>query len=283
MAMTSNPYMETWQVADQSTGHANAANKTWWETAAMTYEDWSSDDREPRNKQHFEDINRAYLAQNPFLADYFQRLDLSAMRVLEIGCGMGSAIINLTKSGAASVTAIDLTEKAAEFLKLNLAHFGIEADVKQMDAEQIDFADQSFDFIYSWGVIHHSRNTDQILDHISRLLAPGGHGVIMVYNRNSLRYYLKGLYQLLVKGLAFKGENLASVQKYFTDGYFHKHYSPGEFRNILRNKGLTPEKTSLSHMAKRYLPLVPTPLDNFLKRKFGWLLVVEFRKPKPLR
>lgn len=271
--------MQTWDAADQSDGDANAANKAWWERAAMTYEDWSSEDREPENKAHFESINRAYLSQNPFLEDYFPRLDLAGKRVLEIGCGMGSAIINLKKSGAETVTAIDLTEKAAGFAKANLTHFGIEADVRQMDAEQIDFADGSFEFLYSWGVIHHSQNTDKILDHIARVLAPGGRGMIMVYNRNSLRYYLKGLYQLLFRGLIFKGETLASAQKYFTDGYFHTHYSPHEFESILKAKGLHPEKTSLSHMAKRYIPFMPRPIDNFLKRKFGWLLVAEFSKP----
>ena len=69
------------------------------------------------------------------------------------------------------------------------------------------------------------------------------------------------------------------MQKYFTDGYFHTHYSPTEFEGILKSKGLRPEKTSLSHMAKRYIPFMPTGIDNFLKRKFGWLLVAEFSKP----
>jgi len=280
--MSDNPYMKTWRAADRSDvdgDGANAANKAWWERAAMTYEDWSSADREPQNKAHFEAINRAYLSQNPFLADYFPGLNLSGKRVLEIGCGMGSAIINLKGRGAATVTAIDLTEKAAAFSKANLAHFGIEAEIRQMDAEQITFADASFDFLYSWGVIHHSENTDRILDHIARVLAPGGRGMIMVYNRNSLRYYLKGLYQLFGRGLIFKGESLGSAQKYFTDGYFHTHYSPAEFEAILKSKGLLPEKTSLSHMAKRYIPFMPTAIDNFLKRKFGWLLVAEFSKP----
>jgi ubiquinone/menaquinone biosynthesis C-methylase UbiE len=111
-----------------------------------------------------------------------------------------------------------------------------------MDAEQIDFADDSFDFLYSWGVIHHSENTGRIIDHIARVLAPGRRGMIMVYNRNSLRYYLKGLYQLFGRGLIFKGESLGTVQKYFTDGYFYTHYSPAEFEGIMKTKGLVPEK-----------------------------------------
>jgi 2-polyprenyl-3-methyl-5-hydroxy-6-metoxy-1,4-benzoquinol methylase len=271
--------MNTWHAADEGARDTNEANKSWWEAAAMTYEDWSSEDREPQNKAHFEAINRAYLQQNPFLEDYFPRLELGGMRVLEIGCGMGSAIINLQARGPKTVTAIDLTEKATGLAKANLEHFGVEADVRQMDAEQIAFADNSFDFLYSWGVIHHSQDTDKILDHIARVLVPGGRGLIMVYNRNSLRYYLKGLYQLLFRGLIFKGETFGSVQKYFTDGYFHTHYSGQEFEAILKSKGLRAEKTSLSHMAKRFIPLMPVWIDTILKRKFGWLLVVEFSKP----
>ena len=101
----------------------------------------------------------------------------------------------------------------------------------------------------------------------------------MPYNRNSLRNYLKGLYQLFVRGLIFKGESLGSAQKFFTAGYFHTHYSAAEFEAILKSKGLCPENSSLSHMSKRYIPFKPIWIDNFLKRKFGWLLVAEFSKP----
>ena len=59
-----------------------------------------------------------------------------------------------------------------------------------MDAEKMDFADASFDFIWTWGVIHHSSNTRQILSEMSRILRPGGRAVVMVYHRSFLYYYV---------------------------------------------------------------------------------------------
>ncbi|MBK7629848.1 MAG: class I SAM-dependent methyltransferase [Ignavibacteriales bacterium] len=54
----------------------------------------------------------------------------------------------------------------------------------KMDAEALQFEDNSFDFVWSWGVIHHSSNTRKILEEIQRVLKPGGEAIIMVYHRS---------------------------------------------------------------------------------------------------
>jgi ubiquinone/menaquinone biosynthesis C-methylase UbiE len=62
-----------------------------------------------------------------------------------------------------------------------------------MDAEHLAFPDASFDFVWSWGVIHHSSNTWQIVGEIQRVLKPGGTAVIMVYHRGWWNYYVWGM------------------------------------------------------------------------------------------
>jgi DNA integrity scanning protein DisA with diadenylate cyclase activity len=100
----------------------------------------------------------------------------------------------------------------------------------------------------------------------------------MVYNRQSLRYWLKGSYWLLVKGKLFQGESLASVQRYFSDGYFHKHYTDRELRQMFTSLGMTDFRVSVTHMAKQMIPGLPRAFDQMAKRRYGWLLVIEFRK-----
>ena len=63
-----------------------------------------------------------------------------------------------------------------------------------MDAENLDFENNTFDYIFSWGAIHHSADPEKIIKEIYRVLKNGGKGMIMVYNKNSLRFWLLGLY-----------------------------------------------------------------------------------------
>ena len=148
-----------------------------------------------------------------------------------------------------------------------------------MDAEELELPDESFDYVFSWGVIHHSRNTERVIEQIARVLRPGGQGMCMVYNKRSLRYYLHGLYFLFVRGKIFSGHSLRSVQGLFTDGFYQRHFTGAEFAGAFRQAGLEPVRTTRTHMAVPIFPGVPRFLDEPLKRRLGWLLVLEFRKP----
>ena len=138
-----------------------------------------------------------------------------------------------------------------------------------MDAEKLNFPNEAFDYVYSWGVIHHSSSTESIIDGISRVMKPGGRGMVMVYNRLSIRYYLIGLWYLFLKGKIFKGENFQSVQKYFTDGYWHRHFSSDEFSLLLKEYGLNVDKIELTNMQRRIFPGIKedSAFDHWLKRK----------------
>ena len=67
--------------------------------------------------------------------------------------------------------------------------------------------------------------TEKILKNIFKSLKKNGTCLIMIYNKNSIRYYLKGLYYLFFKLKIFKGYNLDTVQKLFTDGYYQRHFT----------------------------------------------------------
>ena len=60
-----------------------------------------------------------------------------------------------------------------------------------MDARQLALPDNSFDYVYSWGVLHHSPDIAQSLKEMTRVLKPGGGFGIMVYNRRSLLHWYK--------------------------------------------------------------------------------------------
>ncbi|MBK9249262.1 MAG: class I SAM-dependent methyltransferase [Ignavibacteria bacterium] len=67
--------------------------------------------------------------------------------------------------------------------------YGLKANLQLADAENMPFDDNSFDAVYSFGVIHHTPNIQKTIEETYRILKPGGQAIISVYNRNSAHYY----------------------------------------------------------------------------------------------
>ena len=260
-----------------ATADVQERNRLWWEQLPMTYEPWEGERRTPTTRDDFERLNATYLRDNPWIPANVEFGRFPGKRVLEIGCGAGTASVAFA-SGGAFVTCIDLTEAAIAMTKENARLHGVELTAVSMDAEQLAFPDASFDYVYSWGVIHHSSHPDRIFAHVGRVLERGGRGLIMVYNRNSARYYMLGAAWLIARGKILQGYSLESVQRFFTDGYYQRHYRPKELRDALARHGLRAQRTSISYMARRMIPGLPRRLDEWLKTRVGWLLTIEFVK-----
>lgn len=250
-------------------------NRLWWESLPMTYKDWESSERIPKTKKEFLFAEKELL-NSKFLSK-FDFTKFKGKSVLEIGCGSGAGSCLFAKNGA-KVTSIDITKKAIEITKANAKAQGVKIKALNQDAENMTLKDESFDFVFSWGVLHHSKNTIKAFKNVSRVLKKGGKGLIMVYNKNSARYYINGLNWLLLKGKIFKGYNLESVQDFYTDGYYHRHFTPKELKCELEKFGLKCNKISITHMGFKMLPLVPKRIEQWIKDNFGWLLVAEFKK-----
>lgn len=109
------------------------------------------------------------------------------LRVLEIGCGLGTDGVQFAKAGA-DYTGIDLTEAAIDLARKNFKQRGLQGTFKVADAENLDFADNSFDIVYSHGVLHHTPDTAGAVREINRVLKPGGRAIVMLYHRGSYNY-----------------------------------------------------------------------------------------------
>ena len=109
------------------------------------------------------------------------------LRVLEIGCGIGTDGAQFAKAGA-DYTGVDLTEAAIGLARKNFELRGLHGEFRVADAENLDFAISSFDLVYSHGVLHHTPETARAVREIHRVLKPGGRAIVMLYHRNSYNY-----------------------------------------------------------------------------------------------
>jgi ubiquinone/menaquinone biosynthesis C-methylase UbiE len=109
------------------------------------------------------------------------------LRVLEIGCGCGSEAERFARAGA-HYTGVDLTNAAVNITRRRFQLSNLEGRFLQGDAENLPFADGSFDLVYSHGVLHHTPDTPRTIREVHRVLSPGGRAMIMLYYRDSFNY-----------------------------------------------------------------------------------------------
>ena len=134
---------------------------------------------------YFREIEERRYRFHYHLPELFARLQGSRGRLLEIGCGIGVDSIQLAKCGF-DVTAVDLTENALAVAKEYAAHRGVTINFRLGNAEGLDFPDESFDTVYSFGVLHHTPDIEKAVAEVRRVLKPGGTAHIMLYHSNSL-------------------------------------------------------------------------------------------------
>jgi ubiquinone/menaquinone biosynthesis C-methylase UbiE len=111
-------------------------------------------------------------------------------RVLEIGTGNGADGVMFALNGGI-YTGVDLTESALAATRKHFEVLGLSGTFQKENAEQLSFADETFDFVYSHGVLHHTPDTQRALNEVWRVLKPGGRAIIMLYHKHSFNYYVR--------------------------------------------------------------------------------------------
>lgn len=277
----------------------NSGNKDWWERNPMTY-DWEKELGEPvLTAEYFRAIDDIFgeghsLINNPrwpqgnILEHFLPYDEFSGKNVLEIGCGAGLVSSHIARAGG-RLHAIDLTSRAIEMTSRRFELVGLAGDIRQMDAEQMTFENESMDFVVSWGVIHHSGNMTVVLDQIHRVLRPGGRAYLMVYNRHSIRYQVYSRIWLGVFRLKLLRMTLEEVNGSITDGHIARHLIPREFDALVArfssvSYSRSDEKTTiLKYLCGLGAPFKPLyfltrPLERWLASKWGWYLEVVLTK-----
>jgi ubiquinone/menaquinone biosynthesis C-methylase UbiE len=97
-------------------------------------------------------------------------------RVLEIGAGSGAMaaeLLAMFDDITMCVTDFDNTMVTAAAERL--APFGDRVECRQADATALPFADDSFDTVLSWIMLHHTVEWEKALAETARVLRPGGH------------------------------------------------------------------------------------------------------------
>lgn len=240
----------------------------------------------------------------PIAAGFAQTKDL---KVLEVGCGLGTDGAQFSKAGA-QYTGIDLTDAAVDLARRRFELFQLQGSFRVADAEHLEFPDNTFDLVYSHGVLHHTPDTAAAVREIHRVLRPGGKAIVMLYHRDSYNYRINislfrrtgvqllrwrkgiGLVHLLTgeprESLAEHAQKLKTKTHYSsseeflnrnTDGANNplaRVYSRSEARHLFQD--FSKQELRTHFLNKRWLPLIGPLLPRFLEAKlaarWGWHL-----------
>ena len=191
------------------------------------------------------------------------------------------------------MTALDLSREHLRHTQKHLQLEGFSTDAHYGDAEESPFPDNTFDLVYSFGVLHHTPDTQKSIDEVFRVLKPGGTALIGLYHRNSVFFWLGVILYLGI----FKG-------RLFTEGYKRlvseieyrspdnnavplvKVYSRRQVRALFQDFGAFELTTChvnngrLTELLRRLLGGISEP--DFERRfsRFGWYLIARAQKPR---
>ena len=189
--------------------------------------------------------------------------------MLEIGCGVGIDLVRFAKGGAV-VSGVDLAEVSIGLAQDNFSLRGLEADLRVMNGEALDFEDDSFDVVYAHGVLQYTADADKMISEIIRVVRPEGEAIMIVYNRNS---WLNAMSMVMKVGLEHED---APVLNKYSIGEFKRMLSPFGQSRVIPER--FPVETKLHHGIKASLynkgfVKLFNILPRSLVRPLGWHLM----------
>ena len=138
--------------------------------------------------EFFADVESHRYALEPHIPEVVRFERWRERDVLEAGCGIATDGARLARAGA-RYTGLDAAAEAIELARSRFALESLEGRFVQASITELPFEAETFDLVYSHGVIHHVADVQAAVNEFERVLRPGGTALVMVYHRGSLNYY----------------------------------------------------------------------------------------------
>ena len=137
---------------------------------------------------------------HPIALRLYYRAISDMLRLMDVGCGSGVHSIRVAKAGF-RVCAIDISETMLRHARQRVEKAGVLDAVEfyQKDLTQLDFADSSFRYAFSWGVIIHIPEVERALDELARIIKLGGKLALYLTNRTGLDYKIKSFARFILR------------------------------------------------------------------------------------
>lgn len=228
---------------------------------------------------YFRRVELDRYTRQPWQRRYFLYEDFNGKDVLEIGIGQGTDLMQFARAGA-HCHGVDITDNHIQLSKSNFELNGIPVDIRKADATKLPYGDATIDCVYSFGVIHHIPEAEQVLAEIRRVLKPGGVLLIALYYKWSAFHLFSKLFAhgILMGWLVTKGYAglLATIEE-GADGVstrpYVKMYSKSDVARLVSGfkiADLSVHQLEPNHFSKVFRWLIPDAVARALESRLGW-------------
>lgn len=238
------------------------------------------------SREFFEEVERhRYQDYAPWMPEVMGFNKHAGERLLEVGCGMGTDLLQYARGGAIC-TGMDLTPRSIEISRHRFKLYDVPGTFLIADGEKLPFADNTFDVVYSNGVLHHTPDTAGAVEEIHRVLRPGGIAKVMLYYRHSLNYWGEiVLHRGLLRGQLFRGNTPQQIMGHYVEvgdqtDPLVKVYNRSQARELFKSFRALNFAVDQLIRAEFYAfgSLIPESIFDALRKRFGWNLIITATK-----
>ena len=247
------------------------------------------------SREYFDEVEARKYFVEPHIPAFAEFERWHGKRVLEVGCGIGTDTINFARAGA-QVTAVDLSSESLHIAAQRADIMGLAHRIAfvQANAEELTsaLAEEPYDLVYSFGVVHHTPRPDRALAEMRALLKPGGVLKLMVYHRHSWKAFK--IVAREGRGRFWKTDELVASHSEAEIGCpVTFAYTRRGARQLVEQSGFRvlglwvdhvfpyriPEYVEYRYVKEPYFRWVPAALFRAFEHRFGWHLLVNAEAP----
>lgn len=220
---------------------------------------------------------KKYYSTTALSKEFYRTLtqnNVKGKKILEYGCGPGSQAFTLAALGA-DVSAIDISDVAIDLVKKKAAEENLDMDFFVMNAESLEFEDNTFDKVCGSGILHHL-DLEKSYSEIQRVLKKNGSAIffeplghnpfINFYRNRTPQLRTEDEHPLLMKDIEF-------AQKYFSEVNVHYYHLTSIASSFIPFTSVRkPFSALLNKLDNGLFKLLPG------LRKNAWIVVIELKK-----
>ena len=229
-------------------------------------------EKEIGTQEYFDEVERKRYTAEPHIPSFAGFSNTKGKKVLEVGCGMATEGINYARAGA-TYTGTDLSIESLDLAKKRFKVYNNEGNFYLGNSEELSsfVPVETYDLIYSFGVIHHSPHPEKIISEIKKYMNKDSTLKIMLYASESWKNYMieagydqpEAQYGCPIANTYTKDEVRklldgfdVTIEQYHIFPYQIEPYKRGEF------------------VKQPWFEAMPDEIFEVLKKNLGWHLLI---------
>ena len=223
--------------------------------------------------EYFDEVEIKKFRAEPHILKFTEFPQWKNKKVLEVGCGLGTVGINFALNGA-DYTGVELSKESLEIAKKRFEVYNQSGKFYLGNAEELSsfVPIETYDLIYSFGVIHHSPHPEKIVSQIKKYMNENSVLKIMLYAKDSWKNYMidagldqpEAQYGCPIANTYTKQDVVELLDEYEVLSIEQDHIFPYQ---------VEPYKLG-EYIKQPWFDIMPTEMFETLEKNLGWHLLI---------